>query len=297
MGITRVSPEEIVALLSILEAREREQDEEALRNVRERLTSHPAGDMGLLKALRPHEIARVLAGKVDDGVHLDELLLAHEHVVALGSRVRSFYNAFAVARNNAKRGTKRYIPDETTLRASFGDDWRLVLDAWPAIPFLVKVLEVRENLSLPERERDTLEEAYWIEAAMFLAYLHPNDVTLIDVVKFVQRKVSAMGQKTDDLPGYLQEVVTYVVADAEGLKKRMLVYDPQGRPDRVFRYWMKAIKNAARDLRASRVRLGVKGDEEVTRAPGTLRRWKHEAKHRAQPEGSRPQKSLVVERQ
>ncbi|MDC0740926.1 hypothetical protein [Polyangium mundeleinium] len=176
MGSTCHPDPELTAALAALEEDEQERNEEAIRSVRKRLTTRikAEDDLGVLETLRPREIARVLAGEIDDGLHFFELARARGHFVELGLKLHPFYDAFVAERLKAKRGTKRYVPDEETLRARFGDDWALVRDGWPAVAFLVKVLELREDTSLPPEEKAAREEAYWIEAEVFLTLLHPN---------------------------------------------------------------------------------------------------------------------------
>jgi len=296
MGSTCHPDPELTAALAALEEDEQERNEEAIRSVRERLTTRfkAEDDRGVLETLRPREIARVLAGEIDDGLHLFELARARGHFMELGRKLRPFYNAFVAERLKAKRGTKRYVPDEETLRARFGDDWALVRDAWPAVAFLVKVLELREYTLMPPEEKAAREEAYWIEAEVFLTLLHPNQPVKPDVQAFVERVISAMSKKRDELLVY--ETLNYVFDDVDGLQKRLLAYSPGGEEARALERYVGAFKNAARDLRAKiagPATLGTTGGQEIKRSAGTLRRWKHEERRRAQPGTPPSRKSLV----
>lgn len=279
------SAEGVAEIISRLADDDRRAAENAIRCVRERFTTpfKVEDDMGVLEALRPRAIARLLAGYMDDGLHLFELAWARDHFVELGRRICPFYTSFVDARRKARRGAKRYTPDEATLRATFGDDWLLVRDAWPAIPFLVKVLELREDSSVSERDKVTREEAYWVEAEVYLTLLRPSQPAQPDVKAFVERIISTMKEKGDDLLVY--EVLNYVFDDADGLRKRLLAYRPTGKEVRALDAWVAAFKNAARDLEAKNAGprvLGTIDGHEVTRARGTLRRWSHEDRVRTQ---------------
>ncbi|WP_437310752.1 hypothetical protein [Sorangium sp. So ce388] len=279
------SPDFGAEAMARLEDADRKRAERAIRSVREYLTRayDPREDMGVLETLRPLHIARLLAGHMDVGGDLFELMWAHEHFVELGRKIVPFHDEFLQVREEAKRGKKRYLAADEELRAAFGDDWRVVRDAWPAVPFLVQVLALRANPSMSEQDRITREEGYWIEAEVFLTLLHPSQPAQPDVKAFVERIISTMNRKGDDL--LVQEVLHYVLEDAEGLRKRLLAYRPTGEDNRALHVWVAAFKNAARDLRARSEGpklLGVVGDRELKRAPGTLRRWKHEENKRAQ---------------
>jgi hypothetical protein len=185
---------------------------------------------------------------------------ARKHFVELGQKLVAFYDNFVKARKSAKRGKKRYIPTEEELRAAFGEDWTIVRDAWPAVPFLAQVLALQATPSMSEDEKTAREEACWIEAEAFLAVLRPNKVEEGDFIELVRRKVSKLRKKTDDRPGLVNDVLEYVFADPAGLRERLLVYAPRGKVDAVLRYWTRAFKNAARDAIEPRM-LGVMDDQ------------------------------------
>lgn len=173
MGSTRVPAEELAALRTAIEDDDRRKAEEAIRNVRERLTRayDPKEDIGVLETLRPMSIARILAGCLDDQFEPFDLWWARDHLVELGLRIRPFYKAFVAERTAARRRATSYIPDGKALSLAFGEDCKLVQDGWLAIPFLVQVLNHRDDISLSERDKAVREEALWAEADVFLTML------------------------------------------------------------------------------------------------------------------------------
>jgi hypothetical protein len=279
-----------------LEDDDRKKAEEAIRRLRERVTRayNPKEEMGVLESQRPRHIARLLAGHMDDGVDLFDLMWAREHFIELGQKIVPFYNDFAKAREAVKRGKTRYIPTEQELRAAFGEDWMVVRDVWPAVPFLVQVLALRANPSMSEEEQTAREEACWIEAEAFLAVLQPNKVEEGDFIDFVRRKVSKLRKKTDDRSELVDKVLAHVFGNRAGLRERLLVYKPRGTVDAVLRYWTRAFKNAARDAVEPRM-LGVMDDQPIMRDSSTLRRWKVEDKKRMQT-GEPPRQSSLLDR-
>ncbi len=260
-----------------------ERADEVIRRVRERLTTpfNVEDDLGVLETRRPREITRMLAGIIV-AFDFEELLWAREHFVEVGQKIGPFYNDFVKARKAAKRGKKRYVPADEELSAAFGDDGALVRDAWPAVPFLVRVLDLRADPSVSEQDKVAREEAYWADAEVFVTLHHPSQPAEPDVKAFVERIISTMRERGDDL--LVQEVLHYVLKDADGLQKRLLAYRPTGEEAGAMDAWVAAFKNAARDLKAESAgptALGVVGDREIKRARGTLRRWKHEDRERA----------------
>jgi hypothetical protein len=290
------SPDVGAEVMARLGNDDRKKAEQAIRSVRKRLTMpfKVEEDMGVLESQRPRHIARLLAGHMDAWVDLHELMWAREHFVELGRKIGPFYNDFVEAREAAKRGKKRYIPTEPELRAAFGEDWMVVRDAWPAVPFLAQVLALQATPSMSEDEKTAREEACWIEAEAFLAVLHPNKVEEGDFIDFVRRKVSKLRKMTDDRPGLVNEVLKHVFAEPAGLRERLLVYKPRGTVNAVLRYWTRAFKNAARDAVEPRM-LGVMDDQPVMRDSSTLRRWKLEDKKRVQT-GEPPRHSNLLDR-
>lgn len=300
MGSTRVPAEELDALRTAIEDDDRRKAEEAIRSVRKRLTRayDPKEDLGVLETLRPMSIARILAGCLDDQFEPFDLWWARDHLVELGLRIRPFHKAFVAERTAARRRAKSYIPDGKALSVAFGENCKLVRDGWLAIPFLVQVLDLRDDISLSERDKAVREEALWAEADLFLTMLKPSRPAQPDIEAVVERIRSRTTRdwKGDDPAGFANEVLLHAFLDPNGLRKRMLAYVPSGEPRRAVGYWVKALGSAVRDLMAKTAGptlLGVLEDREIRRARGTLRRWKHQDKKLAQAGNPRPPKPLV----
>ena len=265
-------------------------ERDQLRAVRARLLAPYLGDFpkeyegkgaGILEVLRPLEIAQMFAGTLES---FQTLLFmnagfAAEHFGAVGVEIPAFYKNFAGVRRRARKGHKRYVPAIEDL-VRFGEDAPLVLAAWPAVPFLVRVLEARERALDPS----LAETALWEEAQTFLCHRSPNAVQLDAWRAEVARLVEVVRRTKQRAGRPLKELTSAVQArlQEETVRNKALVYEPTSKP-KVHRSWSKAVLNLARDLADSSTTDGSGGKGIPA---GTLRRWKHEngGRHVSSPE-------------